>query len=199
MPLTLLDFSANWRIRGKCMDGFAQNLRLWLLLAAAAAVAACSSNAGGLITGSTQVVDTDAPGGITNESPLARPIGVAWTSARAKRCGFYFDPQKLRASYLAFESKQSNGEQFAKSEKTYDTTYQVISQNISADADYCTDKKSAEIKTELARYLKGDFAPNFPKPKVVETCGFFGCGPGKSDEPFDNKKFWDDRDRKAIR
>ena len=60
---------------GEGMNGFARGFRAWLLLAAAAGLAACSSGASGLITGSTQVVDTDAPGGITNESPLARPIG----------------------------------------------------------------------------------------------------------------------------
>jgi hypothetical protein len=180
------------------MNGFGRSLRAWLLLAAAAGVAACSSGASGLITGSTQVVDTDAPGGITNESPLARPIGVAWTSARAKRCGFYFDPQKLRTSYLAFEAKQSNGEQLAKSEKTYDTTYQVISQRISGEPEYCSDKKGADIKAELARHLKGDFAPNFPKPKVVESCGFFGCGSGEPEQKLESKTFWEERDKKNI-
>jgi hypothetical protein len=199
MQLTLHSFSANWRDRGIVMNGFARSLGTWLLLAAAAGLAACSSGASGLITGSTQVADTDAPGGFTNENPLARPIGVAWTSARAKRCGFYFDPAKLRSSYLAYEARQSNGELLAKSEKSYDTTYQVITQRISADPNYCTDRKGVEIKTELARYLKGDYAPNFPKAKVVASCGFFGCGPEASDEKFESKSFWDANDKKNIK
>jgi len=198
MQLTLHSFSANWRDRGIVMNGFARNLTAWLLLAAAAGLAACSSGASGLITGSTQT-NTDAPGGITNDNPLARPIGVAWTSARARRCGFNFDPAKLRASYLAYEASQSKGELLAKSEKSYDTTFQVITERISADPNYCTDRKGAEIKTELARHLKGDFAPNFPKAKVVESCGFFGCAPEASDEKFDSKSFWEATDKKNIK
>ena len=110
------------------MGGFTPNWAAWLLLAGAAGLAACSSGASGLITGTT-VTAADAPGGITNESPMARPIGVAWTSARAKRCGFYFDPAKLRASYLAYEARQSNREQLGqRSEKSYDSTFKVISE-----------------------------------------------------------------------
>ena len=118
------------------------------------------------------------PGGIGNDSPMARPIAVAWTSARAQRCGFYFDPGKLRASYLAYEARQSNGEQLAKSEQSYDTTFKVIRERVSADPEYCTDKKGAEIKADLQRHLKGDFTPNFPKPKVVEFVRFLRLRPG---------------------
>ncbi len=178
------------------MGGFTPNWGAWLLLAGAAGLAACSSGASGLITGTTTLTAADAPGGITNESPLARPIGVAWTSARAKRCGFYFDHAKLRASYLAYEARQLNREQLASSEKTFDSTFKVISERVSADADYCTDQKGAEIKADLTRYLQGDFTPNFPKAKVVETCGFFGCAPPTSDDKFNEKKFWDDQAKK---
>src|SRR5262249_19695587 len=108
MRLTLHILSAHWRDRGTGMDRFAQTLGTWLLLAGAAGLAACSSGASGLVTGATTVTAADAPGGITNENPLARPIGVAWTSARAKRCGFYFDAAKLRSSYLTFEARQSS-------------------------------------------------------------------------------------------
>ena len=100
---------------------------------------------------------------------------MAWTSARAHRCGFYFDPNKLRASYLAFEAKESNAEQLAKVEKTYDSTFKVIRERIGEDPDYCSDKKGTEIKANLQRHLAGDFAPSFPKAKQAESCGFFGC------------------------
>jgi hypothetical protein len=180
------------------MDGFARIWGAWLLLAGALGLAACSGGASGLITGATTVNAADAPGGITNESPQARPIAVAWTSARAKRCGFYFDPAKLRASYLAYEARQSNGELLAKAEKSYDTTYKAMSDRLSGEPDYCTDQKGAEIKADLARHLQGDFTPNFPKVKVAESCGFFGCTPtANPDEKLDVKKFWDDQAKKS--
>jgi hypothetical protein len=197
VQLTLHILSAHWCDWGIGMTGFTRIVSAWLLLAGAAGLAACGSGASGLITGSTPT-NTDTPGAISNDSPLARPIAVAWTSARAKRCGFYFDPGKLRASYLAYEARQSNGEQLAKSEKSYDTTFKVISDRVSSNPDYCTDRKGAEIKADLVRYLKGDYTPNLPKEKKVETCGFFGCGSGQSEEKFDTKKFWEDVDRKNV-
>jgi hypothetical protein len=179
------------------MVGFARVFGALLLLGGAVGLAACSNGASGLITGTTSANAGDAPGGITNESPLARPIGVAWTSARARRCGFHFDPAKLRTSYLAFEARQSPREQLGSVEKSYDSTYKVISERISDDPDYCSDQKGAEIKADLARYLQGDFRPNFPKAKVVESCGFFGCNPtADPDEKLNVKKFWEDQAKK---
>ncbi len=175
------------------MNRFAQTAAAGLLLAAGVVLSACSNSAGGLITGTTQ--DGDMPGGITNDNPLARPIGVAWTSARAQRCGFYFDATKLRAAYLAYEARQSNAEALAKAEKSYDTTFKGTKDRVSADPDYCTEAKGAAIKADLQRHLAGDFTPKFPAPKKEESCGFFGCASPYSD-PLNEKKFWEDQEKK---
>jgi len=172
------------------MDRFAQAIASALLLAVAAVFAGCSGGASGLLTGTVQAAD--APGTLKAEDPLARPIAVAWTSARAHRCGFFFDPGKLRAAYLAYEAKQSGAEQLAKAEKSYDTTYKLIRERVSGNPDYCTDGKSAEIKGNLQRHLAGDFTPKLPQPKKVESCGFFGCG-GSSDESWSGEKFWEEQ------
>jgi hypothetical protein len=168
----------------------------------ASLLAACGNTGGGLTTGSVfgsaTALPADAPQGISNQDPMARPVQVAWTSARAKRCGFYFDPAKLRSSYLAYEAKQgAAGEQLARIEKTYDSTYKTVGDKIANDPDYCTDRKGAEIKADLQRHLAGDFTPNLPKPKPV-TGLFDWVSSTPSDEPFDQKKFWEkqDRDRK---
>ena len=94
-----------------------------------------------------------APGevpALSNEDPLARPVAVAWTSARAQRCGFYFDPTKLRASYLAYEAKQSNRGATGKSGEELRLDLQGHSRSGLQRPDYCTDRKGTEIKTELA-------------------------------------------------
>ena len=97
---------------------------------------------------------------------MARPVAVAWTSARAKRCGFYFDPAKLKIHYLGYERAQgATGEQFAKIEKAYDTSYRATSEKIASEADYCSERKGLEIKADLERHLAGDYTPNLPKPK----------------------------------
>jgi hypothetical protein len=174
------------------MDRFTRGVVSVLLLAAAVLGAGCGGGASGLLTGSTPAA-ADAPGTVENVDPGARPIAVAWTSARAQRCGFFFDPAKLRASYLAFEARQSPPDQFAKAEKTYDATFQTIRQRVAAEPDYCTDAKSAEIKKDLTRHLAGDFKPDFPKPKAAESCGFFGCGSSGSEEKFSADKFFENQ------
>jgi hypothetical protein len=176
------------------MDRFARGVGCTLLLAATALHAGCGGGASGLTTGG---LPPDAPSAVSNEHPMARPVAVAWTSARAKRCGFYFDPGKLRTSYLGYEARQgAAGEQLAKIESSYDSTFKLISDRVGADADYCSDRRGAEIKAELQRHLAGDFTPNLPKPKPVAACGFFGCPTSAtSDQPFDSKEFWKKQDQ----
>ena len=178
------------------MTRFAHYVVPGLLLAATALHAGCSG--GGVTTSS--VAAPDAPGLIANDDPLARPVAVAWTSARAKRCGFYFDPAKLKINYLAYERTQgAAGDQLAKLERSYDTTFKGTADRIGGDADYCTSSKGLEIKADLQRYLAGDYAPNLPKPKQVANCGFFGCGVDTSKEAFDGKKFWTEKDKDPKR
>jgi hypothetical protein len=176
------------------MDRFARAIAFGLLLGTAAVCAGCGGASG--LLGGTANAETaaDAPGKLNNDHPLARPIAVAWTSARAHRCGFNFDPFKLKASYLAYEAKHTGADQLSKVERSYDDTYRVIRDRVGGDPDYCTDSKSAEIKADLVRHLAGDFTPKFPQTKVVETCGFLGlaCPEVRRDEKFDTKKFWED-------
>ena len=175
------------------MDQAARIFVTGLLLIGTALHAGCGNSASGLTAGAAE-----GPG-ITNENPMARPIQVAWTSARAQRCGFYFDPARLRATYLEAEARQgAAGESLAKIQNSYDTTFRSISARVSANADYCTDKKGADIKADLQRHLAGDYAPNLPKAKP-DPCGFFGCADTstQSDGKFDSKKFFDNLEKKG--
>lgn len=185
------------------MQGQYKALGAIALLLAAAIHSGCSgsSTPTGSLFSSNQgvqklvpVMPPDAPPGITNESPMARPASVAWTSARAKRCGFFFDPDKLRANYLAFEGRQP-GQDLAKVQGTYDNTFKVILQTVSGDSNYCDETRSQNIKSELARHLAGDFSPNLPKPKMVADCGFFGCA--NPQEKLDSKKFYKELDKRS--
>ena len=166
-----------------------------LLLAGTVLHGGCGTSSAGL--GNSNLLPADAPDVISNDDPMARPIAVSWTSARAKRCGFYFDPAKLRTNFLAYEAKQgAAGEHYAKIEKTYDTTYRTTSEKIALDADYCTDRKAHEIKADLERYLQGDYTPNLPKPKPIASCGFSGCT-SSGDPKFNDKKFWSDQEKNS--
>jgi hypothetical protein len=179
------------------MDRFAQRFASGLMLAAAAMLVGCSGGASGLLGGNTTAAGDAPGGGLNNDDPALRPVAVAWTSARAQRCGFYFDAAKLRSSYLVYEARQSSPEQLAKAEKSYDSTFKAIRERVAADPDYCSNSKSAEIKKDLTRHLAGDFTPDFPKPKVVASCGLFGCG-DVSDQKWSADKFWADQEKKTA-
>ena len=94
------------------------------------------------------------------EDPLARPIQVAWTSARASHCGFIFDAGKLRSDYLATEASLGAApEQMKKVEHAYDYTQQSVTDSIKDDPDYCNKSRTDAIRAALNRYLSGDYAP----------------------------------------
>ena len=127
---------------------------------------------------------------------MSRPLAVAWTSARAKRCGFSFDPAKLRTLYLAYEAKQgATDEAYAKIEKAYDTSYRVTLEKVSSDPNYCTEQKQRQIKADLERHIVGDYSTSLPPPKSAAACkSWLGCTSGNSDEPFDGNKFWREKE-----
>ncbi len=94
------------------------------------------------------------------DDPLARPIQVAWTAARAQYCGFMFDAAKLKSDYLADETRRgADQDQIQKALKAYDYTYESVSETISEDASYCNKERLDAIRKDLRRYLSGDYAP----------------------------------------
>ncbi len=179
---------------------FARPLALSLLLITAGVVVGCGGGGGGtdnIITGTTASA-AEVPGNLPPESPLARPTAVAWTSARAEKCGFYFDSAKLRANYLAYEAQQSTPDQLAKAQQAYDTTFKMIGQRVASNPDYCTDRKSAEIKAELTRHLANDFSVMKVAAQNEENCGWlgWGCTPAaRPDDKWDSEKWWKDEER----
>ena len=97
---------------------------------------------------------------VQSNDPLARPTQVGWTSARATRCGFMFDPQQLRANYLAYESRLSSGQaRMQKIEKAYDYTRESMLITINKNPSYCSKDRLGAIRVDLNRYLSGDYRP----------------------------------------
>ena len=90
------------------------------LLALAASLAACSGpSASGasssLVTGSVFSSAPKAP--VNPDNPASRHTKVAMVSASAVKCGFYFDPAKLRQSTI---DAQAAGGDLAKVQQDYD-------------------------------------------------------------------------------
>ena len=161
-----------------------------LLLALAGTAAGCGSNASsGLTTGSLfgsgKTAEAAAPPPPRTVSPSERATEVAATTARAQRCGFYFEPDALKASFL--QTEQISGtppDQIQKITKDYDTTRAALARVIAQDDGYCTEGRTREIKASLSRQLAGDFNPPAGK-RVAESPGFLGdINQGKGREVF---------------
>ena len=98
---------------------------------------------------------------MASNDPLARPIQVGWTSARATHCGFIFDPDQLRSNYLASEAQAgATPEQMQKIVRAYDYTRKSTLASIKDNLSYCNKERTAAIRSDLNRYLAGDYAPS---------------------------------------
>ncbi len=69
-----------------------------------------------------------------------RAFQVGTVSARAIKCGFNFDPAKLKTNYLAYE-RQTAGVDMAKIERVYDVSFNVA-KAVATEADYCSQEKT---------------------------------------------------------
>ncbi len=136
---------------------------LGCLIGLGLAVASCStvSSVTSTVTGKEGAATDKEARYVSPEDPLARPVQVAWTAARAKHCGFMFSPEQLRASYLADEQRRGlSPGQVASLAKAYDYTYVSLLKTIAEDPNYCNEGRTAAVRVDLKRYLSGDFSPN---------------------------------------
>lgn len=144
---------------------------------AAAALAGCSG-ASDLTTGSIFGESKPPPKSEINDPPM-RAFQVGTVSARAIKCGFNFDPAKLKTNYLAYE-KQTAGVDITRIERIYDVSFNGVAKAVATESDYCSTEKTRTIKADLGRHLVGDYSPSAP-PKPQEEEGLFsGWGSGGS-------------------
>ena len=155
-----------------------------IILGLAAGLSACSgpsgSGASSLITGSlfssapkTAAAADGAPA-VKPEDPASRPVNVAWTSARAVKCGFYFDPARLRQSFLTRQIADGvKGDQLAKAQQSYDASYTRVSKALVDQDGYCDEHQVADIKGNLNRHLAGDFSTAQKVAKATPKEGAF--------------------------
>jgi hypothetical protein len=142
-------------------------------LLASLVIAGCSGSSG--ITTAALLGDGGAKGeqaAAPVVTPTDRALQVSATSARAERCGFYFDPQRLRTNFLAAEAQNGLGApEMQKITLEYDTIHAKLAAVIAEDKGFCTEAKTREIKKDLNRHLAGDFSP--PPKKAIATGGWF--------------------------
>lgn len=162
----------------------------------ATALAGCglgSSLSTGSILGGGQ-----ANAGVPKEPPpitaVDRLAQVAATSARAERCGFNFNPDRLRESFLAAEMSQPGAP--SDLAQKYDFTRKgVIAATVSDDT-YCTEGRTRIIKADLTRHLAGDYNPL--RKQQVDLSGMKGDYDYRSRETV-NPELLDDRNAKKTK
>ena len=161
----------------------------------ATALAGCSmtSASSGLTTGSLFGGEAKATQAPPTNDPSARAFQVGTVSARAIKCGFNFDPAKLKTNYLSYERALGGTTDMARVERTYDVSFNGVAKAVADEKEYCTDTKTAAIKGDLARHLAGDYTPSPPPKPEPEEGLFSGWGSGgdegkpyKSTLPMDN-------------
>jgi hypothetical protein len=144
-----------------------------LLALVAAALTGCSaapSLTTGSILGGPEKPKAADPGSIND--PTNRAFQVGTVSAKAIKCGFNFDPAKLKNNYLGYERTLAPGTDLAKVERIYDVSFNGIAKAVAGDSDFCSEEKTKAIKVDLSRHLAGDYTPAI-RPKAPEQDGVF--------------------------
>ena len=100
--------------------------------------------------------------------PLAKPLRVAATSARASKCGFYFNATQLRQGYIDHEASLGASEKrVAVLTKIYDVANKRIAAEIKDNDSYCNADRIAKTRLLLTKYVAGDYAYEPPKKNRV--------------------------------
>ncbi|HRN84962.1 MAG TPA: hypothetical protein PK857_09085 [Hyphomicrobium sp.] len=163
----------------------------------AVGLAGCSGGGGvstASILGSEAAPTTPAGQASVAADPGERAFHAGAVTARATRCGYNFDPGMVRSNYLAHEAALgAMPEQMAKLQQTYDVAHNGVAKAAGEDPNYCTDRRTREIKTELGRLLEGNFEA--PKKQVVKEEGLFSGwldGGGSDSGPsFGSSDWWE--------
>ncbi|MDX2306866.1 MAG: hypothetical protein NW216_01370 [Hyphomicrobium sp.] len=167
-----------------------------------ASLCACSGGGGvttGSLFGSQGMGAAPSDAGPKND-PTSRAFQVGSVAARAVKCGYNFDPQRLRSSFIAAEAATGATPDMSQVERTYDVSYNAVAKAIAAEPDYCTAERTADIKSSLSRHLAGDFTPSVPK-RVAQPQdnGWFNWGgSGEDNGPSFGSEDWWEKQKDAI-
>jgi hypothetical protein len=160
---------------------------LCVALTLACGLSACSGEGGGLSTAS--LLGTKAAPQL--DEPTERALHSAAVSARASKCGYNFNPGRLRESFLASEAAAgATSEQMAKLGQSYDFTHATVSKQISNPEEYCSEQRTREVSAALTKQLAGDFkAPK--KPPLPKSVGWWDSG--ASQKPMNTEEIFNPR------
>ena len=171
-------------------------------LACCVALAGCAGSGSELTTAGVLGEDNKAGKLSMQSTPTGRAIQVGSVSARAVKCGFNFDPAKLKSAFLAAEAQAGIGvAELGNVEKVYGVAFSGVAKGVQGESEYCTDRKTAEIKADLSRHLAGDFSPAPAREKVNDSIwtSFFDGSTLENGPKFGSQEWWDKQKEKSGR
>lgn len=128
--------------------------------------------------------------------PSDRAFQAGAVAARAAKCGYNFDADQLRASYLAYEAgRGASNDEVNQLGQVYNVAHNGVMKATAEEADYCNTRRTNEIKADLGRLLEGDFEP--PRRQVAQKqeeglfSGWFDGGAGSSGPSFGSDDWWE--------
>lgn len=104
--------------------------------------------------------DENPAGGGSNTA-----VQLAWTVARAEKCGFVYQPNMLVSNWLNHEGR--TGGDIGARRQAYEFAYRRFQATLAKNPKYCNDKRIAETRRDLNRHMEGDYSPGLP-PSVEE-------------------------------
>ncbi len=114
--------------------------------------------AGSLFGASSEAHKAENKAAAEAPKPMARPVQVGWTVARAERCGFLLDRAKLKRNYLAWEAQKGvTPEELKKIERAYEFSRLLTTARAKKDPNYCTERVLKVVRADLPRMVAGDF------------------------------------------
>ena len=169
----------------------------FVALGAVLLLGGCSSSSGlstGSLFGGGEAVASAPAATVANPAgdPTSRAFQVGSTSARAVKCGYNFDPVRLKTNFLSSEAAAVSAADIPRVEKVYDTAYNGVAKAVAAQPGYCSPDKTADIKTNLTRHLAGDYSPAQVKKTAEEPGWFSNWGSGNDSGPkFGTGDWWE--------
>ena len=156
------------------------------------ALAGCAGSGSELTTAGV-LGEEKKPGNLAMRSTATgRAIQVGSVAARAVKCGFNFDPAKLKSAFLAREAQAGLGvDELAKTEKVYGVAYSGVAKGVQGEAPAPIANPPRSSPTSPA--TSPAISPAPPREKADDSiwASFFDNASVENGPKFGSQEWWD--------
>ena len=127
-----------------------------------------------------------------HEHATGRAIQVGSVAARAVKCGFNFDPAKLKSAFLASEAQAGLGvDELAKTEKVYGVAYSGVAKGVQGMTPHRSQIRRDQVRPHPPPRRR--FLPAPPREKADDSiwASFFDNASVENGPKFGSQEWWD--------